>query len=130
MLFGDLHGVRHQHGNGQRPDAARHRRVRAGERLGIVGIDVARQFAVGLRFMPTSTMTAPGLIKVARDQMPALPMAATRMSARRHSSARFDVLEWQMVTVALACSNSRAMGFPTMSLRPTTTAWRPETGMS
>ena len=34
-----------------------------------------------------------------------------------------------MVTVALACSSSTAMGLPTMSLRPTTTARLPATGI-
>ena len=70
--------------------------------------------------MATSTMTAPsftmsGVIR------PVLPTAHTRISARRHSSARSGVREWQMVTVASFCSISRAWGFPTMLERPKTT---------
>ena len=48
----------------------------------------------------------------------------------RHTSARFGVREWQMVTVASRCSSSSAIGLPTMSLRPMTTAWRPAIGIS
>ena len=33
--------------------------------------------------------------------------------------------EWQIVTVAFACSSSCAVGLPTISLRPTTTASAP-----
>ena len=43
---------------------------------------------------------------------------------------RSTVREWQMVTVACACSSSSAMGLPTISLRPTTTARLPATGIS
>ena len=43
------------------------------------------------------------------------------MSARRHCSARSGVRLWQTVTVASSARSSRAMGFPTMLLRPTTT---------
>ena len=57
------------------------------------------------------------------------PMAATRMSARRHSSAKPVVFEWQIVTVAFSCSNSSAIGLPTISLRPTTTACFPAIGI-
>src|SRR6267378_216925 len=56
-------------------------------------------------------------------------MAATRMSARRITSGRSRVFEWQIVTVALAWSRSRAMGLPTMSLRPRTTALAPSIGI-
>ena len=56
-------------------------------------------------------------------------MAATRMSALRQTSGRLRVREWQTVTVALAFSSSMATGFPTMSLRPTTTAFCPSMGI-
>src|SRR6266436_2689958 len=52
------------------------------------------------------------------------------MSARRRISGRSRVLEWQMVTVALACIRRRAMGLPTMSLRPRTTALAPSISIS
>ena len=79
-------------------------------------------------FMPTSMTVAPGLTK-SRVIMPARPMAATRMSARRQTPGRSCVFEWQTVTVALALISSMAAGLPTMSLRPTTTASRPAIGM-
>ena len=36
--------------------------------------------------------------------------------------------EWHTVTVAFAWSRSRAIGFPTIGLRPTTTARAPAVG--
>src|SRR3981081_4426868 len=44
-------------------------------------------------------------------------MAATTISARRRTSGRSRVLEWQIVTVALACMKRRDMGLPTMAVR-------------
>ena len=58
-----------------------------------------------------------------------LPMAATRISARRVCAARSAVRLWQMVTVAFSCKSSSAMGLPTMLLRPTTTASLPLMGI-
>ena len=52
-------------------------------------------------------------------------MAAMRMSAWRVTAARSRVFEWQMVTVAEALSSIMAAGLPTMSERPTTTAFCP-----
>src|ERR1035441_5798950 len=57
------------------------------------------------------------------------PMAATRISPSRQTPAKSTVREWQMVTVECACSNSNAIGLPTMSLRPTNTARLPTTGI-
>src|SRR5579872_133397 len=79
-------------------------------------------------FMPTSITVAPGFTK-SRVIIPARPMAATRMSALRHTAGRSCVFEWQTVTVALALINSMAAGLPTISLRPTTTASCPEIGI-
>ena len=77
-----------------------------------------------MRFMPTSMTTAPSLI-----QSPLIssgtPTAAIRTSARRHTSARSRVREWQVVTVALAASSIAEIGLPTRSERPTTTASAP-----
>ena len=42
---------------------------------------------------------------------------------------RSSVREWQIVTVASRCSSSSAIGLPTMSLRPMTTACWPASGM-
>ena len=80
------------------------------------------------RFMPTSITVAPGLTK-SFVTSPARPTAATRMSAWRQTAGRSGVREWQIVTVASRCSSSMAIGFPTMSLRPMTTAWRPRIGI-
>src|SRR5438132_2618475 len=76
------------------------------------------------RLVPTSITAAPGLIQSGSTK-PAFPMAATTISARRRTSGRPRVLEWQIVTVALACIRRSAMGLPTMSLRPRTTALAP-----
>ncbi len=58
------------------------------------------------------------------------PMAATRMSAcAAHLGEVAWSCEWQMVTVALSCSSRSAMGLPTMSLRPMTTAFLPAMGI-
>ena len=81
----------------------------------------------GSRLMPTSTTTAPG-----RSQLPftssGRPTAATSTSASRQMAGRSRVREWQMVTVALRPKSSRAVGRPTMVLRPTTTARAPSSG--
>ena len=80
------------------------------------------------RFMPTSTMTAPGLT-MSRVMSLALPMAGIRKSASRVTAPRSGVREWHTVTVALPkgvwAASSMAMGLPTMLLRPTTTAFLP-----
>ena len=135
--------VHHQHRDRQRPDAAGHRRQRAGH-LGDLGMHVAdehrrpsrgtrraagapretgaaRRPASVTRFMPTSITVAPGFTK-SFVTSPGRPTAATRMSAWRQTSARSGVFEWQIVTVASRCSSSSAIGLPTMSLRPMTTA--------
>ena len=78
--------------------------------------------------MPTSITVAPGFMK-SRVIIPGLPIAATRISASRQTPARSRVFEWQTVTVAFSCNNIRAMGLPTMSLRPTTTARWPAIGI-
>src|SRR5712692_1235618 len=80
--------------------------------------------ALVIRLMPTSITAAPGRTQPG-STIAARPMAAMTMSARRTTSGRFRVFEWQMVTVAFACISSSAMGLPTMSLRPTTTASAP-----
>ncbi len=74
--------------------------------------------------VPTSITTAPGAtwsgpISCGR------PAATTRISAVRHTWARFRVREWHTVTVALAASSNSAAGLPTTVDRPTTTAGRP-----
>src|SRR5665213_3635673 len=55
-------------------------------------------------------------------------MAATRMSAVRHTAGRSAVREWHMVTVQSALTSNMAMGRPTMALRPITTARLPRVG--
>ena len=48
----------------------------------------------------------------------------------RQPAARSAVREWQIVTVACRCSSSSAIGLPTMSLRPMTTACAPAIAIS
>ena len=79
-------------------------------------------------FIPTSITVAPGFTN-SRVIIPARPIAATRMSARRQTPADRACWEWQTVTVALPLISSMAAGLPTMSLRPTTTASCPAMGI-
>src|ERR1041384_5797785 len=48
--------------------------------------------------------------------IPALPIAAIKMSASRAIAARSLVLEWQIVTVAWRCRSNKAIGSPTSRL--------------
>src|ERR1035441_2031953 len=81
-----------------------------------------------MRLVPTSMTVAPWRMK-SRVIMAGRPMAATRISASRHTAGRSGVLEWQMVTVACSCKSIMAAGLPTISLRPTMTARRPAMAM-
>src|ERR1019366_318075 len=81
----------------------------------------------GMWFMPTS-MTAPGLT-IAAVRVLRRPTAATFTSASRVCPARSGVRLWQMVTVASACKSMSAIGFPTVLLRPMTTACLPRRSM-
>ena len=55
-----------------------------------------------------------------------MPAATTSTSASSVCRGRSRVCEWQIVTVAFACWSRRwAIGLPTMSLRPMTTARAP-----
>ena len=76
------------------------------------------------RLMPTSTTTAPGLTQDPSTS-PGRPTAATSRSASRHRPGRSWVRLWAMVTVACSSSSIKAMGLPTISLRPSTTARLP-----
>ena len=60
----------------------------------------------------------------------ALPTAATRMSAARHSAARSIVFECAIVTVQSSANKSIAIGLPTMFDRPSTTAFIPRRSQS
>ncbi len=81
-------------------------------------------FPSAFRFIPTSITTAPGLIQEPRI-ISARPTAATTTSPVRTTEGRSTVREWQIVTVAWRESSRMAAGFPTMLLRPTTTACFP-----
>ena len=74
--------------------------------------------------MPTSITVAPGLIQSALTNS-GLPMAATRISARRASAGRSRERECAMVTVALAASSNCAAGLPNSSERPITSTSLP-----
>ena len=76
------------------------------------------------RLMPTSMTTAPFFTQSAVTRR-GLPTDAIRISASAQISSIFLVLEWHMVTVALRFNSSCATGFPTILLRPMTTARRP-----
>ena len=78
-----------------------------------------------MRLMPTSMTVAPGLIQ-SPGTICGRPTAATTISARRTTSARFLVRECAMVTVQLSPSRSCAIGLPTMFDRPSTTASMPD----
>ena len=77
-----------------------------------------------LRLMPTSITIAPGLTMSPRS-VSRRPVATTTMSAWRVCAPMSAVALWQIVTVALACSSSSAIGLPTVLLRPITTACLP-----
>jgi len=83
----------------------------------------------GTALMPQSTMTADRLTISGRIS-PGEPAAATRISARRVSRARFRVARWQTMTVASRATRSDATGRPTTAERPTITARRPAIGTS
>ena len=78
--------------------------------------------------MPTSITTAPGFTNSGVTNA-GRPIAATRMSASRAIAGRSRVREWQIVTVAFLCSSNAAIGLPTMSERPITTACLPSIGI-
>ena len=56
------------------------------------------------------------------------PTAATMTSACKVMALRLTVRLWQMVTVAFCAKSIKAMGLPTMLLRPMTTACLPLKG--
>ena len=81
-----------------------------------------------MRLIPTSTTVAPDLTMSA-ETIPGTPAATTSTSASRVCRSRSFVREWQIVTVAFDCSSRCAIGLPTMSLRPTTTARAPSSAI-
>lgn len=82
----------------------------------------------GSSLIPTSITVCPGLTKLLLIIL-ARPTAAIRISAPAHTSGRFSVLEWQMVTVAFSRNKSMATGFPTTNERPRTTVFLPFKGI-
>ena len=88
--------------------------------------EILPAFLVGssLELMPTSITTAPGF-----SQLPftssVLPTAATTISACLTTFSTLRLCECKIVTVALCCSRSKAVGKPTRSDRPSTTACFP-----
>ena len=67
-------------------------------------------FPASLRFIPTSMRIAPSFT-ISAVTVFTLPTALTIISAPRQISARFLVLEWQIVTVPFSCINSIATGY-------------------
>ena len=125
---GGLQRVLQQHRDRHRPDAPGHGRDRP-RALGRPPRSRRRPPGPSsVRFMPTSITVAPGLHHLGRRPAAGCPTAATSTSARRHTSPRSRVREWQTVTVAFSASSSEATGLPTRSLRPTTTASAPSSG--
>ena len=82
----------------------------------------------GIRLIPTSITETPSLTISGSTKL-GLPIAAIRMSARLVKSGKFEVLEWQKVTVELPgkpfLSISIPAGFPTIKLRPRITTCFP-----
>ena len=80
------------------------------------------------RFTPTSITTAPGRT-ISAVIAPALPAAATKISARRVCDPRSSVAVWQIVTVAFApdrfCASIAPSGIPTSLDLPTITTCFP-----
>src|SRR6266480_3520624 len=99
-----LHGVRHQHCDCHRPNAARHRRDRARFLRYFVKRNIAHQ-----------------------------PITAIKISADRVIFSRLQLRECATVTVAFAslsfCMRRRASGLPTIMLRPRMTTCAPLTSI-
>ena len=142
--------VLHQHRDRQRADAAGNRRERTGHlrhlrmhvtdengalrleqlrRRWPAGNRLAATAASVTRLIATSMTTAPGLTNSRRHQPRLADGCHEDVGAGGTSPRGSGVREWQMVTVASRCSSSIAIGLPTMSLRPMTTACRPEIGI-
>ncbi len=100
----------------------------AARRAGSPGNIFSTAALVSRRLIPTSITAAPGFTN-AFVTNPGRPIAATRISASAASLGRSAVREWATVTVACRCSRSSAIGLPTMSLRPMTSARAPAIGM-
>ena len=71
-------------------------------------------------WIPTSMTTAPSLT-YSLSIIQGFPIATIKMSARFVTSFRSAVRLWHTVTVAFSLSIKRAIGFPTILLRPTMT---------
>ena len=124
-----LQRIEQQAGDGHRPDAARHRRDRAGHVLGLGIGDVADDARLppspATRLMPTSITVAPGLIQCAAHHFRPPDRRDQQIGAARTPPAGRAVLECAMVTVAFSASSNCATGLPTMLERPITTASSP-----
>ena len=70
------------------------------------------------------------LHEVRRDEPRAPDRRDENVGRRARLPASRVSCEWQIVTVASRCSSSIAIGFPTMSLRPMTTACVPAIGIA
>ena len=125
--------VRQQHGDGHRTDAAGNRSDRAGDLHGFAEANITDQTVAALGGWIINVVDAhiddrgAWLVQSPRTYS-GLPIAATRMSARRTTSAMFGVRLWQIVTVASRLLSRAATGMPTMLLRPRTTAVAPAIG--
>ncbi len=122
--LGRLDRIHQQHRDRHRPDAAGHRRDPAGDFAHARRSRRRRKLAFGVRFMPTSMTTAPGLTMSAVTRLRRAD-GSNHDVGLRVTAARSRVALWQMVTVALAASSIMAIGLPTMLLRPMTTACLP-----
>ena len=93
--------VHEQHRARHRPDAARHRRDRAGLLPARRRSPRRRRGPSSVRLVPTSITTAPSRTMSAVTS-PGDPTAAISTSASRQTAGRSRVREWQCVTVAFA----------------------------
>ena len=127
--------IGHQHGDRHRPDAAGHRRDRAGarRRLGIGDIADEAGLRLARRVQPfggdaiDADVDDDGASAIQSPRTSSgWPTAATRISARRATAGRSRVREWAIVTVQFCASSNCAIGLPTMFERPMMTASLPD----
>ena len=143
--------VLEQHRDRQRADAAGHRRQRAGDlgdRRDARRRRRASRAARTRRAASSPAGTARSTIarsvdrgcadvddrrarldEVRRDERRPADRRHQDVAPRARPRGRSPVREWQIVTVACRCSSSSAIGLPTMSLRPMTTARAPAIAM-
>ena len=115
-------GVRQEHRDRHRPDAARHRRDGAGDLRHRAEVDVADQIARRAAGSPRRPPRRRPACTMSAVTVPGRPAATTRISARRVCAPTSRVPVWQSVTVAFArgafCESMIASGMPDQGSAP------------